>query len=249
MTNAIDILRAGNETGTIADGSLPELTVDEGQSLLLQVLETYRMGGDKLAGYKIGLTSGAARDVFGPGIRPFGYILGRRVIADAGTVSLSGIGRLGLENELAFRLGTDLSGANVSAADARTAVEAVAPAFEINQDRLLGKPSRGARVADNLSQWGIAVGPFSDPDLDYEGLVVGLRHNGALVQEVAALGHIDDHFESIATLARGLHAHKRHLRRGMVVFTGSYTRWQVGSAGDYVGDFGALGQVHLNVID
>ena len=229
----------------------PEISVDGGQALQLRVLDRWIKQGESLAGFKIGLTSGEARDAFGAGIRPFGFILQSRVLASGDRVQRSQIGRMGIENELVFRVGESISGTGITADTAREAIEAVAPAFEINQRRLLSIPgghvSNGIRVADNLSQWGIVTGDFVDLDQDFENLVVSLSHNDELVQEVSAKGHIDDHFTSIAALINGLHDYERGLSTGDLIITGSFTKQPIDSPGRWCGNFGEIGQVALEV--
>ena len=229
-----------------------EISVDEGQRLQLRVLERWIEQGETLAGYKIGLTSGEARNAFGAGIRPFGFILRSRVLRSGDSVQRNKIGRMGIENELVFRVGESISATSITGEAARKVIEAVAPAFEINQRRLLlipgGESSNGLRVADNLSQWGIVTGNFLDLDQDFDNLVVSLSCDGESVQEVRAKGHIDDHFDSIAALINRLHSYGRGLSRGDLIITGSFTKQPIDSAGRWCGNFGEIGRVELQVV-
>ncbi len=204
------------------------------------------LGERDVAGWKVGLTSGLARDSMGAGFRPFGHLLPERVFASGSTIPLAAFDRVGVENELCFRIGTTLQG-NASRADAVAAVAAVAPAFEINEQRLGRDASAADRVADNLNQWGIVVGeeqPLDWLSFDFQAIRVVLRRNGVAVETVAASGHIDDHFDSIAALARQLGRCGRSLDHGARVITGSYTRQDVAEAGRWEGDFGtAIGRV------
>ena len=210
-----------------------------------------RLGAQEVGGWKVGLTSGQARDSMGAGFRPFGYILRERIHTSGATLPLerfrSGNAlRVGVENELCFRLRSTLGG-DASRADAMAAVDCAMPAFEINERRLGADASPAERLADDLNQWGIVVGAgkrLDWPRFDFEALEVALAKDGATVETVAARGHIDDHFASIAALARQLHRFGRVLDAGMVVITGSYTRQSVAEASRWEGDFGpAIGKV------
>jgi 2-keto-4-pentenoate hydratase len=246
MTLVVDEIWQGLKAGEIA-ASLPDTTVDDGQQLQLQILDKWLAAGEQLGGYKIGLTSGTSRDMFGPGIRPFGYILKSRILKSGRTVPLHTIGKRGVENELVFRVAEDVQRTGVTAADAKNLVDGVAPGFEINQVRLTTPASQGIRVAENLTQWGIVFGDFVSIDQDYEQLSVTLSRDGEDLQTVAAAGHIDDHFASIATLINRLHQFDRGLSRGDLLITGAYTRASVLDPGLWQGDFGVLGQVKLEV--
>lgn len=234
-----------------SDIKLPEISVDEGQALQLRVLERWIKQGETLAGYKIGLTSGEARDAFGAGIRPFGFILKSRVLASGDCVQRNEIGSMGIENELVFQVGESISGTGLTADAAREAIKAVAPAFEINQRRLPSIPGRqssnGIRVADNLSQWGIVTAEFVDLDQDFDNLIVSLSREGEPIQAVSARDHIDDHFTSIAALINGLHKYGRGLAEGDLIITGSFTKQSIDKPGRWRGHFGEIGQVELEI--
>lgn len=199
-----------------------------------------QLGDREVGGWKVGLTSGAARDSMGAGFRPFGYILKDRVFASGHAFALADFQRVGVENELCFRLRQPL-GADAGRAEAMAAIASVHPAFEINEPRLAAGASAAERLADNLSQYAIVVGPeapLTREAFDFEALRVVLARDGEELQTVAAAGHIDDHFASIAALARQLGRFGRSLAAGDHVITGSYTRTAVAAAGLYCGDFG-----------
>ena len=130
---------------------------------------------------------------------------------------------------------------------ARKAVYGFMPAFEIIEARIAGPADEGIRVADNLSQWGIVVGPVTPlpQNFDWSSLVIALSRDGVEVERVAARGHIDDHFESLATLARELAKFDRGLKGGQRVITGSFTRQSVREPARWEADFGPLGRVAI----
>ncbi len=211
------------------------------------------LGDRPVAGWKIGLTSGVARDSMGQGFRPFGYILADRVFSSGAVIPLAPFRqgediRVGVENELCFRIGTALTG-DASADEARAAVESVAAGFEINEQRLPRDANVVDRLGDDLNQWGIVAGEDVVLDFgafDFASLSVALSLNGAVVETVAARGHIDDHFTSIAALARQLGRFGRTLEAGSRVITGSYTRQRVADACRWQGNFGPeIGQVSV----
>lgn len=211
------------------------------------------LGDRPVAGWKIGLTSGVARDSMGQGFRPFGYILADRVFSSGAVIPLAPFRqgediRVGVENELCFRMGTALSG-DAGADEARAAVASVAAGFEINEQRLPRDANVVDRLGDDLNQWGIVAGEDVVLDFgafDFASLSVALSLNGAVVETVAARGHIDDHFTSIAALARQLGRFGHTLEAGSRVITGSYTRQRVADACRWQGDFGPeIGRVSV----
>ena len=226
-----------------------DLPIKEGQNLQLALLKRWLESGETLGGWKIGMTSGASRNAMGPGVRPFGFILKSRIKTQADSLSVATLCRGQIENEVCFCLGKSLSG-EVTAADAKAAVAAVLPAFEVNQKRLPPGSSPGLRVADNLSNWGIVTGASSQPPLsiyDFDQLEVTIGNTQGIIERVASMGHIDNHFESLATLARTLAQHGQTLQSGHMVITGAYGKTAF-APGNYYGDFGKqLGRVEVGL--
>jgi 2-keto-4-pentenoate hydratase len=246
MTNIADTVWRAMQTGEYAN-ELEPLDIAAGQQLQLEMLSRWQHAGEQLGGFKIGLTSGQARNSMGDGIRPFGFILQSRILQSGDAIEHSLIGKMGVENELVFNICADIKADKVTPEVARSVVDGVAPGFEINQPRLQGTHSNGLRIADNLTQWGIVVGDFVHPDQNYDDLNVVLSNDDGVLQQVAAATHIDNHFASIAALINGLYQYNMGLTKGMKVITGSYTRQSVKAAGRFIGDFGSIGSVELEV--
>jgi 2-keto-4-pentenoate hydratase len=251
--NPVDVVWQGATEGHFDPSPLVDrLTMVEALEVQLEVLDRWRNRGERVGGWKVGLTSGRARDAFGVGVRPFGFILESRIVPSGSRIPHAAIGRAGVENELCFVIGTPLSGDDADAGLVRKALAGVAPAFEINQFRLDGEADGPVRIADNLSHWGLVVGDLVSPlpaALDYEAITVVLSRDGREVEAVGARGHIDDHFESIARLTRDLAAFGIGLQPGDHVITGSYTRQSADAPGRWDADFGPpLGAVSVELV-
>ena len=217
-----------------------------GLSRQLETLEGKLAAGETLGGWKVGLTSGQARNSMGAGFRPFGYVLDSRIFASGARIDHGAFSSVGVENECCFMIGRELAG-EVSRDEVVDAVRGVAPGFEINERRLPANASAPDRLADDLSQWGIVAGPpRAVAGIDFESLVVTLARDGEAVETVAARGHIEDHFASIAALAAQLSRFGRSLQPGQRVITGSFGRCPVTEPSRWSGDFGSdLGVVEV----
>ena len=215
----------------------------------LEILERKVAGGEALAGWKVGLTSGTSRDAMGPGFRPFGHLLASRVFDSSATLALADFDRINVENEVCFTVGETIRAERgpVSPQDVAAAIAGVSAGFEINEPRLPAGASAEDRLADNLSQWGVvAAAPHPVDGVDLDGLEVTLSRDGAAVETVAARGHIDDHFASIAALAIQLGRFGLALEPGQRVITGAFARRPVAAPSRWQGDFGpALGTVEV----
>ena len=93
--------------------------------------------GVRPVGYKVGLTSPRMQAMCGIDRPIAGVILEDRLQPSGTQLEVTRYGRLGLEFEIAVRLGRDLRprGGRVELSDVADAVEAVSPAVEIVDDR------------------------------------------------------------------------------------------------------------------
>lgn len=249
---AVDVVWQGLESGAVDGARLTgKLDLHDGLRVQLGVLQRHLQRGERLAGWKVGMTSGPARDAMGPGFRPFGFVLASRTFESGARLKRSEIPGCGIEAELCFRIGATLGGDDTTPERAAAAVAALSPAFEINARRIAGASDDGVRLADDLSQWGIVVGPEIAPvpsALDFDALQVELFGDG--MRTGAALGRdvMDPHYLSLARLARLLGSFGLALEPGQRVITGAYTRQQVRGPGHWRGDFGALGAVEVELV-
>ena len=221
-----------------------QLSFDEALRIQLDILERRLTDSERLAGWKIGLTSATVRAHFGTERQPFGHILESGVIASPGEVALDDlvIG-CGVEPELCVTMGSDLRGPGVTAGEAREAVASIAPGMEINQKRSGGVTDFELSVADNLTQWAIVQGPASPvtDDFDSDALRVAMSCNGEVRADVVGRDVIDDHFVSIATLANVLGEFGRHLEAGQRLITGSFSKHDVSRGDEWRTEFAGLG--------
>jgi len=233
----------GDHAAHLADEAVD---FDEGQFMQVDLLNRWLAQGEQLGGWKIGMTSGASRNALGEGLRPFGFVLDSRIKLSGDSLELDALCRGQVENELCFLIGAPL-GADATREDAVAAVAGIVPAFEINQKRLPGNASAGLRVADNLSNWGIVVGKPVMPNDALDALNVATLADGEIVESVSSADHIDDHFESLATLARRLAAFGQSLEAGQYVITGAYGKTPF-AKGHFRGEFSLdIGSVEVRL--
>jgi 2-keto-4-pentenoate hydratase len=214
-------------------------------------MRRHLLGGEKLAGWKVGMTSGPARDAMGVGFRPFGYILKSRTFASGARIPYKKIAGCGIETELCFRIGRTLGSVDTTPEQAKAAVASVAPAFELNSRRIAGAADEGVRLADDLSQWGIVLGPEVAPvpeDFDFDELRVELWSAERLAGGALGRDEIDPHYLSLARLAKLLARFGLALEAGQRVITGAYVRQPVRGPGRWRGAFGPLGSVEVEFV-
>ena len=221
-----------------------QLDFDAGHRVQLAVRERKLAAGRTQAGWKVGFTSDRVRKKYGTDERPFGHLMSDGVSPSGAKVPI--FPHAALEPELCLTLGATLGGADVTPQQARRAVSAVSAAFELNQGRSQGVSDVPLAVADNLSQWGIVVGASLEPvpaELELGEMTVVLRGDGQTAASVVGREVIDDHFLSLAMLAKTLAKYGLALEPGMKVITGSFAKVEVAPGQRWEADFAGIGQV------
>jgi 2-keto-4-pentenoate hydratase len=250
-SSLIDELYAARKDGRAL--SIPGGQFDYQKALELQlaVADRFIAAGDEIGGWKIGLTSASSRDLMGDGVRPFGYVLGSRILRSDAEIPLKKVFRCAIEPELCLIMGSALHG-KVDSREAKSAVRSVAAAFEINELRVGGhEADRTALVADGLVNWGIVVGseiPVEEFDDGISGVSVELTRDGAIVARAKAGDdlEIDDPFLSLSRLSTLLDEHGCGLEAGQPVITGKFAGpLPVAGSGSWKATFSRIGEVSV----
>lgn len=204
-----------------------------------------------IVGHKIGCTTPVMQAYLGIANPCAGGVLGRNV--HQGHAALAGPAgtRLGVECELAVRLGADLSG-RIDRARVTDAVASVMPAIEIVEDRYvdyraLDTPSL---IADDFFSAGCVLGPACQDwrALDLTALAGAMRINGQQVGQGRGADILGDPLEALLWLARLRAAQGDPLRAGTFVLLGSLVQTVWLAPGDRVAiDVAGLGGASLTL--
>lgn len=237
------------------EGDLRPRSLAEAYAAQTALLDLWReTGHGRVVGWKIALTSKAMQEMCGVDQPCVGAILDRNVMEGPAKIRASDYLRLGLEFELAVRLGEDMDGGDhpYDAERARRHVAAVMPAFELIEDRAADYKAFDAfsLVADNTWNGGVVLGAEIPGwrDVDWTSAPVTLDYNGAAEHAVTgdAMG---DPFAALAVVAENLLHRGMRARAGDVVITGSTLKTRFAAPGDrarYAID--GLGEVALTVV-
>ncbi|MDP7381955.1 MAG: fumarylacetoacetate hydrolase family protein, partial [Alphaproteobacteria bacterium] len=206
-----------------------------------------------VAGYKIAVTSKAIQELCKMESPCAGRLFADEIKTGPAALSLGDYTRLGLEFELAVRVGQDLAPGHGpwDVDNVRDHVATVAAAFEMVDDRNADYDHLDglSLVADNSWAAGVVLGPECAEwrDLDLTATPVALTHNGITDQAVtgAAMGNP---LASLAWVANLLNAEGGQVKAGEIVITGSTLATRFPAAGDqleYMVD--GVGEVALTI--
>ncbi len=228
--------------GGQARGPMPEAatgTIDDAYRIQDALLELLRQEGHgAIVGYKVALTSRAMQEMCGVDHPLAGALLSSVVQRSPARVPTSRFVHLGVEFEVAVRLGADLAatGRPHTRDSVAPAVAACMPAFELVDDRHADYSTLDAfsLIADNCWNAGNVLGdPVSGwRDLDLPAAATRLSIDGEAAGEGtvgAAMGHP---LEVVAWVANLLDQRGQRLERDMIVMTGSSNTTRFPEAGE-----------------
>lgn len=203
-------------------------------------------------GYKIGCTSDVMQKYLAIPHPCAGGVHARAVHQSGVVLDAADFVRVGVECEIAVRLGKDLGpgGAPFTRDSVADSIECYLPAIEIVDDRYAKWETLGAPtlIADDFFAAGIVVGEpvarsaMADPvDVEGRALVNGQEVGRGTAADV--LGHPHN---ALAWLANHLASQGTGLRAGEIVMTGSLVKTIWLEAGDEAAmEFSGLGRVHV----
>jgi 2-keto-4-pentenoate hydratase len=157
-----------------------------------------------------------------------------------------------LECEVAFVLGADLPPRQqaYTRSDIEAAVEAVVPAMEVADGRWPANAPDLLKLADSMGNGAFISGtPVRDwRKLDLDNLAVTLTHDGAVVERGSSARILGNPLLAVVALANAQPLPADGLKRGQIVTTGTCTTPIPPKRGVYVGEFGTLGTLRLDMV-
>src|SRR5229473_7663410 len=174
--------------------------------------------GEKIVGYKMGLTSAAKRAQMNLGSPIYGVLTGAMRVS--GTLRAADGIHPKIEPEIAFITARELRG-NISRDEALKACSGVAPAMDVLDSRFVGFKlfSLPDVVADNCSSWKFVLGPLLKPR-ETGGLRMRMSVDGKLAQEASSNDISGDPILSLLQLVAML---PHPLPAGSIVLAGGAT--------------------------
>ncbi|EKN62628.1 4-oxalocrotonate decarboxylase [Neobacillus bataviensis LMG 21833] len=228
----------------------PELTVKDAYELQDGLLARKLVeAGTKTVGVKLGLTSKAKQVMMGVNEAIYGYLHNDMLAFEWEAIRYSELIHPKVEPEIAFLLGKDLQGENITEEDVLDATQYVAPALEVIDSRY--KDFRFTLVdvvADNCSSAKFVVGSkwISPSTLDLGNVGMVMSKNGEVAQtgsSAAVLGHPAT---AIAWAVNELGARGKGLKKGDIILSGAITEAIAFKPGDSViANFEGLGSVSM----
>ncbi|GAA1937097.1 2-keto-4-pentenoate hydratase [Amycolatopsis minnesotensis] len=229
----------------------PELGLREGYEIQRELIALLLADGDRVVGYKAGLTSKPMQAMLGVTTPDYGPVLASTVHPDGARIDLGDFIAPRVEAEIVFRLATPLRGPGVTVEQARAAVGEVIAGLEIVDSRIAGwRILLADTVADLASNGAVVLADAvpAKPDDDYRLLGMAFSRNDELVATGAGAAALGDPLAVVAWLANTLGEHGVVLEAGQLIMTGALHAAVPLAPGDsFVAEFDRLGTVRLDV--
>ena len=235
VARAASHLYGDHRAGAKLDGLPADLwpaDMDQAYAIQDALLGLYEAAGEgAIGGWKVALTTPVMQALVGVDEPCEGAILAHRQHASPARLRAGDFVNIGVESEIAVRLGADLDTGGQSRASVAGAVAACMAAIEIVDDRAIdyAKIDAPLLIADNSFNFGCVLGPevAGWRDLDLTALVGRMVINDEVAGEGVGGDVMGHPLEALAWLANTLVRRGRPLRAGQVVMTGSIvsTKW------------------------
>ncbi|HEY2222922.1 2-keto-4-pentenoate hydratase [Actinomycetospora sp.] len=229
----------------------PSLGMAEGYAIARELLPLLLADGDRVVGYKVGLTSTAMQRMVGVDSPDHGPVLASTLYRDGDPLPLDRFIAPKVEAEIVFVMGDRLLGPGIGPTDAARAVAGVAASMEIVDSRIADWRIKLAdTVADLASNGAVAVSSRVVPleGLDTRLIGLTLTRNGELIDTGAGAAALGDPLAVVAWLANVLGEHGVALEPGHLVMTGALHAAVPMAAGEvYRAEFDRLGPVSIRV--
>ena len=227
------------------------MTMADGYRVQQELVAILTAEGERIVGYKLGLTSAPMQQLLGVDSPDFAPVLSSHVKPDGAAVAAASFIAPRVEAEIALVLREDLRGPDCTALDVAAAISGAVPALEIVDSRIADwKIKLADTIADLASSGAVVLGPSITPsagvDLRLAGMV--LTCNGDLIATAAGAAALGNPLQAVAWLVQTLHPLGEYLRAGQFVMTGAlHAAVDITAGQNYRAEFDRLGPVSARI--
>lgn len=229
----------------------PDIEFEDAYAISAEFARRQAEAGEKIVGYKVGLTSIAMRRSSKIDEPDYGYLYESMMYDDGAKIPHANFCVPRVELELAFILKDPLKGPGVTMVDVMRATEYVVPAIELIDARVDEPRKIYDTISDNGAGAGIVMGgtPVRPHDVDLR-MIPGILYRNTDIEETGVAAGVMGHpANGVAWLANKLAEIGEELKPGQIMLAGSYVRPIWAEVGDTIrADFGSLGSIGIQFI-
>ncbi len=231
--------------------ALADLGMADGYAIQQHLVDRLLADGERICGYKLGLTSAPMQKMLGVDSPDFGPVFASGVYRDGAELPVDAFIAPRIEAEIGVVLAEDLTGPDCTPGDALLATRGLVAAMEIVDSRIVDWRIKLAdTVADLASCGAIALSSLVVPVEGFDPRLVGMvfSKNGRVVASGAGAAALGDPLAAVAWLANTLAPMGVTLPAGSVVMTGSLHAMVPVAPGDvFRAEFDRLGPITIRM--
>lgn len=237
---ATDIYRCFREKSQIPllNPRFPDIELEDAYRIQEQVVRSFIADGQRVKGYKIGLTSKPMQEMANSTEPDYSAMLDSMFYPEAGESSRAEWQQPLVEIEMAFIMKERLQGPGINVADVIRATDFVLPAIEIVDFRVAFGPGMDVRdtIADLAAVGGVILGgnPKDLRDIDIRNVGGSLIVNGEEREKGCSVEVLGNPLNAVAWLANKLAEFGVAFEPGDVILSGSFLRALPVAAGDEI---------------
>ncbi|MBI5249927.1 MAG: 4-oxalocrotonate decarboxylase [Desulfomonile tiedjei] len=242
--------RASVKTFPLASTQLTDLSVDKAYGLQRELAKRIIAKGDKISGFKGGLTSEAGQKRFGVDRPLLGPLFKSGELGPDAVVDQKSFTKLFVETEIGYVLGEKISEPVKDVDSLKKKIKEVFPAIELPDLRFDDmKNLKGTDlIIDAVSSAKYIVGKKVPADqVDVTGGEVTLKLDGQEINKGKASDALGDQWKALLWLVNSAVQQGWVLEPGYVFITGAMGNMLPGKPGKYEGDWGKLGTISWTV--
>jgi 2-oxo-hept-3-ene-1,7-dioate hydratase len=258
VSSAVDTLDKAEKT-QVQTGLLslkfPRMTMDDAYKVQKMWVRKKILSGQKVIGWKIGLTSKAMQYALNIDIPDSGVLLDDMKFVNKSTIPAGRFIQPRIEAEIAFVMKASLSG-DVTVEDVKNATDYVAPSLEILDTRVLRvDPDTGQSrvivdtISDNAANAGVILGSerHSVDSFDLRRVGAIVSRNNEVEETGLGAGVLGDPILGIVWLAKRMAQYDQKIEPGQIILSGSFIRAIEAHPGSHIfADFGDFGNVSVD---
>ncbi|MHC1761488.1 MAG: 2-keto-4-pentenoate hydratase [Negativicutes bacterium] len=228
----------------------PGLTAESAYQVQKAYIGMKLAGGDKIAGFKGGLTAAGVQKRFGMKAPVTGVLLESGKLTGNPVLERSRYGALMLESEVAFIIGEPIRETVMDVASLRPKIRALLPSIEVPDLGVTDMKQLKASdlIACNVSARQFILGQPVDPDsVDPNEVQMTLYHNGMAISSGSGADALGDQWNAALWLVNSMLEQGYTIEPGQVLMTGALGAMLPGKPGNYVAEFGSIGRIQFEV--
>lgn len=228
----------------------PAMTVETAYRVQKEYVAMKLAGGDRVAGYKGGLTAGGVQKRFGMNVPVTGILLESGWLSGSPVLDRSRFGALMLETEIALVLNEPVTEILPDIASLKRKIRTMAPAIEVPDLGFadMKKLKAPDLVAANVSARQYIIGREVEVSrFDINAIQVALFHNGTRINLGQGDDALGDQWNAALWLVNSMIDQGYKLESGQILLTGALGAMLPGKPGSYTADFGSFGRIDFEV--